>query len=104
MKRFLLILILSLLFTMPAADAAQSPTLGVTFSCTPGGAACTEFLRLTSDALGWNAGLGVARMQFVQSETLRRLHRLARDKAKEEAGNTAINNAETTFNSSYIVP
>lgn len=104
MKRILLVLVLLLALTAPAADAAQAPTLGVTFSCTPGGAACTEFLRLVSEALGWSSETGLTRMQFVQQATLRRLHGLARERAKEEAHNTAVNNAETTFNSSYVVP
>lgn len=91
-------LALSLLFLTVATEAAQAPTITITFSCSPGGAACTEFLRLVSDGLGYQSG---SRMTFVQNQTLKRLYQIAREQKKQEDSKTAAASAENTFNSSY---
>lgn len=94
-----------LLFTgLLAADvpAAQAPTIGITFSCTPAGAACTEFLRLVSDGMGY-AGVGT-RMAFVQTQALKYLYRIGRDQKKGEDAKTATTGAESTYNAAYPEP
>lgn len=103
--RKLLSLALSLLFLTVATEAAQAPTITITFSCSPGGAACTEFLRLVSNGLGYQGvNTNPARMAFVQSETLKRLYRIGKEQARQEGINAASVSAENTFNSSYPEP
>lgn len=104
MKYFLSILLLFLCATTTArSDAAttQTATVSVSFSCTPGGAQCTEFLRLVSTNLGWNAGTGLTRMQFVQAQVLKHLRELGKQQMVDEFRKTAADTAETTFNATY---
>lgn len=81
--------------------AAQAPTIGITFSCSPAGPACTEFLRLVSDGLGYQTG---SRMTFVQAQTLKRLYQIAKEQKRQEDVKAASVAAESTFNSAYPEP
>lgn len=84
-----------------AIAAAQAPTISVTFSCSPSGSACTEFLRLVSDGLGYQTG---SRMAFVQAQTLKRLYQIAKEQKRQEDVKAASVAAESTFNSAYPEP
>lgn len=82
--------------------SVQAPALGVSFTCTPAGPACTEFLRLASDGLGY-PGTG-SRLTFLENRTLRHVRSIARDQKKNEDGKAAVNTAEADFNAAYPEP
>lgn len=98
MRIIFVLILLFAAFTFNTA-AAQAPTVTITFACSPSGAACTEFLRLTSEALGY-PGSG-SRMTFVQTQVLKNLYKLAREQKKLEDGNAAKATAESSFNTAY---
>lgn len=102
MRRLILVLVMVVGMVGVAAPASQAPTVTVTFSCSPSGAACTEFLRLVSDGLGYQ-GVGT-RLNYVQAQVVKRLYQIAKEQKKQEDTKAASAAAENTFNTSYPEP
>lgn len=90
----------------PVNGAVQTSTINVTFSCSPspGGAQCLEFLRLATDQLGWNAGLGVTRLNFLERQTVKHVIRLGRVQKIAEDTTATATSSGTNFDSAYVEP